>query len=119
MSVLLQLVSWPMFGIALLIFGFAPGAMLRLIVLLFPRDDPRRHELLGELHAVPRFERPFWVVEQFEVALFEGLAKRLRLVVRVAVALTLSMLVSERMVLWQFSGSTHAPGGRSKHRAPR
>jgi hypothetical protein len=32
-SLILQIVSWPMFGIALLIFGFAPGALLRLIVL--------------------------------------------------------------------------------------
>jgi hypothetical protein len=77
MTLLFQLVSWPMFGIALLVFGFAPGLLLRLIVLDFPRDDPRRDELLGELYAVPRFERPFWVVEQLEVALVEGLGQRL------------------------------------------
>ncbi len=77
MSLLLQFVSWPMFGIALLVFGFAPGVLLRLIVLALPKDDPRRHELLGELYAVPRFERPFWVVEQLEVALVEGLGGRL------------------------------------------
>jgi hypothetical protein len=77
MTLLFQLVSWPMFGIALVVFGFAPGALLRLIVLAFPRDDPRRDELLGELYAVPRFERPFWVVEQLEVALVEGLGQRL------------------------------------------
>ena len=40
MSVLFQLVSWPMFGIALLVFGFAPGAVLRLIVLAFPEMIP-------------------------------------------------------------------------------
>lgn len=61
------------FVAALIIFGFAPGAALRLIVLAFPRDDPRRRELLAELHAVKRVERPFWVVEQLEVAIFEGL----------------------------------------------
>jgi DNA-binding CsgD family transcriptional regulator len=72
-----QIVSWPALGIALLIFGFAPGAVLRLIVLAFPRDDPRRRELLGELYAVPRIERPFWVLEQLEVGLFEGLRGRL------------------------------------------
>jgi hypothetical protein len=72
-----DIVSWPMLALALLIFGFAPGVALRLIVLAFPRGDPRRHELLGELHAVPRFERPFWVVEQLELALFEGLGDRL------------------------------------------
>jgi uncharacterized protein YegJ (DUF2314 family) len=77
MSLLFNLVSWPMFGIALLIFGFAPSLLLRVIVLAFPRDDPRRDELLGELYAVPRFERPFWVAEQFEVALVEGAGQRL------------------------------------------
>jgi hypothetical protein len=69
---------WSVFGIALLVWGFAPGALLRLIVLAYRRDHPRRRELLGELHAVPRIERPFWVVEQLESALFEGLLARLR-----------------------------------------
>lgn len=77
MSPLFQLISWPTFGIALLVFGFAPGAALRVIVLAFPRSDPRRRELLAELYAVPRVERPFWVFEQLEVALFEGLCVRL------------------------------------------
>src|SRR5215831_11420635 len=65
-----------MFAIALFVFGFAPSTVLRLAVLLFPRDDPRRRELRGELYAVPRVERPFWVIEQLEVALFEGLRSR-------------------------------------------
>jgi DNA-binding transcriptional MerR regulator len=68
--------AWPTFGVALLIFGFAPGAALRLTVLAFSRDDPRRKELVAELYAVPRIERPFWVVEQLEVALLEGLPSR-------------------------------------------
>lgn len=67
------ILSWPSFLIALLVFGFAPGAVLRLVVLSFHREDPRRRELLAELHAVPRIERPFWVFEQIEVALFEGI----------------------------------------------
>jgi hypothetical protein len=71
------LLSWPAFLLALLVFGFAPGALLRLIVLAFPRDDPRRAELRAELHAVPRIERPFWVLEQLEVAIFEGLGGRI------------------------------------------
>ena len=62
------------FGV--LAFGFAPGAVLRIIVLAFERDDPRRSELVGELRAVPRWERPFWVSEMLEVALFEGLWER-------------------------------------------
>jgi hypothetical protein len=75
-SLVSQVISWPTLAIALLVFGFAPGAVLRLIVLAFPRDDPRRRELLGELYAVPRIERPFWVMEQLEVGLFEGLRHR-------------------------------------------
>ncbi len=71
------ILSWPSFLIALLVFGFAPGAVLRLVVLSFHREDPRRRELLAELHAVPRIERPFWVFEQIEVALFEGIGGRL------------------------------------------
>jgi hypothetical protein len=70
------IVSWRAFLVALVVFGFAPGALLRLIVLAFHRDDPRRNELLAELHRVPRLERPFWVFEQLEVALFEGVWER-------------------------------------------
>jgi hypothetical protein len=71
--VLIALKAWPAFLLALLVFGFAPGAVLRLVVRAFQPDDPRRSELLAELHAVPRLERPFWVLEQLEVALFEGI----------------------------------------------
>jgi DNA-binding transcriptional MerR regulator len=76
-SLIFQIISWPTLAIALLVFGFAPGAVLRLIVLAFPRDDPRRRELLGDLYAVPRIERPFWVIEKLELAIFEGLRGRL------------------------------------------
>lgn len=71
------ILSWQSFLVALVVFGFAPRAALRVIVLAFPRDDPRRHELLAEVHAVPRLERPVWVFEQLEVALFEGLGDRI------------------------------------------
>lgn len=72
------IVSWETFLISLLVFGFAPGAVLRLIVLAFRRDDPRRSEMLAELYRVPRLERLYWVFEQLEVALFEGLGERIR-----------------------------------------
>jgi DivIVA protein len=71
-------IGWPAVLMALLIFGFASGAVLRVIVLAFERDDPRRRELLGELYHVPRVERPFWVAEKLELALGEGLGGRLR-----------------------------------------
>lgn len=76
-SLLTHVIAWPTMLVSLLIFGFAPGAVLRVIVLAYRRDDPRRTELRGELFNVPRIERPFWVFEQLENALFEGLAGRL------------------------------------------
>jgi len=75
-------IGCPTILMALLVFGFAPGAVLRLIVLAFPRDDPRRNELISELYHVPRAERPFWVAEKLELALTEGLGGRLRKEVR-------------------------------------
>ncbi len=62
---------------AALLFGLLPGTALRGILLLFPHDDPRRKELQAELYAVPWWERPLWVAEQLEVAIFEGLGARI------------------------------------------
>jgi hypothetical protein len=59
--------------VALAVYGFLPGLVLRIILLVFSRNDPRRAEILADLRAVPRWERPFWVLEQVEVAFFEGL----------------------------------------------
>jgi hypothetical protein len=75
MAVSLQ--AWPLFLLALLVYGFAPGLLLRLIVRAFHPEDPRREELLAEIHGVPRLERPFWVFEQLEVAISEGLWGRI------------------------------------------
>lgn len=76
-ALIFHIIAWPTFAMALLVFGFAPGAALRLIVLAYKRDNPRRRELAAELHNVPRIERPFWVAEQLELAIFEGLLGRL------------------------------------------
>ncbi len=59
------------FGLSLFVFGFAPGMVLALIVKLIP-DEERRDELQAELYEVPRWERPYWVAQQFEVALRLG-----------------------------------------------
>lgn len=64
-------------AVVLVAFGFAPGLVLRLIVLAFHPEDPRRYELRAELYAVPRWERPLWVTEQIEIAISEGLWGRL------------------------------------------
>jgi len=76
-AVLSHVISWPTLIIALLVFGFAPGALLRIIVLAYPRNDSRRRELRGELSNVPRLERLLWVAEQMELAVFEGLGGRI------------------------------------------
>ena len=76
-AVIFHVISWPTLGCALLVYGFAPGALMRLIVLLYPRGHPRRGELISELYAYPRIKRPFWVAEQLETALFEGSRARI------------------------------------------
>jgi hypothetical protein len=60
----------------------APRLVLRLLLLAYPKNDPRRDELMAELRAIPRIERPFWVAEQTELALAEGLPRRLRELVK-------------------------------------
>jgi hypothetical protein len=77
MNELLEAVTspWSLLWVVV-VFGFAPGFCLRMIVRAYPRSDPRRKELIAELYAVPRTERLLWVAEQLEVALFEGLAHR-------------------------------------------
>jgi diguanylate cyclase (GGDEF)-like protein len=108
MAELLEAVAfWPSLVLVVVVFGFAPGFCLRLIVLAYPRSDPRREELIAELYAVPRIQRPLWVAQQLEVALFEGLGQRVsaairRLIGRPPVPLayhdTLTGLVNKAMV---------------------
>ena len=74
--------SWPSLLLVVVVFGFAPGFCLRLLVLAYPRSDPRRTELIAELYTVPRIHRPLWVAEQLETALFEGLPHRFSAVLR-------------------------------------
>jgi hypothetical protein len=74
--------SVPTLLLVTLMFGFAPGFCLRLFVLAYPREDPRRTELVAELYKVPRIQRPLWVAEQLETVLFEGLPHRLAAVLR-------------------------------------
>lgn len=80
-EILAGLTSWQALVIGLLVFGLAPGILLRAIVLLYRSDDPARREVLAELRAVPRWERPFWVAEQLEAALFEGFVARVRIAI--------------------------------------
>lgn len=75
-------VSWPSLVSVIVVFGFAPKFCLRLMVLAYPRSDPRRSELIAELEVVPRIERPLWVAEQLEVALSEGIGHRVSAAIR-------------------------------------
>lgn len=68
--------AWHYFFGVLLVYGFFPGLAARLISLCFSKGDPRRQELIAEVYAVPRWERPIWVAEQFERALCEGVWER-------------------------------------------
>jgi hypothetical protein len=76
-ELLAAIASWQSLLVVVVVFGLVPGLCLRLIVLGYPRSDPRRAELIAELYAVPRIQRPLWVAEQLEVALFEGLGHRI------------------------------------------
>lgn len=71
-----MLASWQTLGLLLLVWGFAPRQVLRLILLAYHPSDERRREILAESYTVARVERPFWVCEQIEVALVEGLGER-------------------------------------------
>jgi hypothetical protein len=78
MTELLKVIASPWdWLLVVALFGFVPGFCLRLIVLAYPRKDPRRAELIAQLYTVPRIQRPLWVAEQLETALFEGLPHRL------------------------------------------
>jgi hypothetical protein len=59
-------------------FGFAPGAAARLIARMFPKEDPRRAEVVAEVYTIPRWDRPFWILEQLERSIFEAIPARLR-----------------------------------------
>jgi Zn-dependent protease with chaperone function len=81
-ELLATVTSWRSLLLVVVVFGFAPGFFLRLIVRAYPRGTPRRDELIAELYTVPRIQRPLWVAEQLEVALFEGLGQRISTTIR-------------------------------------
>lgn len=64
--------------IGLLVLSLLPGLVLRVLVRLYPPDDPRRAELIAELHAVPPGHQAAWVAQQIETALLDGLPSRVR-----------------------------------------
>lgn len=91
--------SWQTLLLVVTAFGFTPGFVLRSIVRIYPKDDPRRTELLAELYSLKRLERPFFVAEQIETVLFEGLPKRIELTYR-AVSKKLRHRSTEGQASW-------------------
>lgn len=65
-------------GLLALTFAAAPGVLLHLGVLLFPKKDERRKQFTADLYDVPYLKRPFWVAGTIIRCLFEGLPKRVR-----------------------------------------
>lgn len=77
MAEIIEAIGVPrLFLVALIVFAFLPGLTLRFVVRLYPKGHPRRKELLGELYARPYWERPFFVAQQFETAICEGVPSR-------------------------------------------
>lgn len=81
MTELIEIIaSWRSLLLVLVVFGFAPGFVLRLLVRIYPKDDPRRTELISELYMLGRAERLLFVAEQLETVLFEGAPHRVKAV---------------------------------------
>ena len=64
-------------GLLALAFAFAPGVLLHLGVLLYPKGDECRAQFTADLYDVPFVERPFWVAGTLVRCLFEGLPRRI------------------------------------------
>jgi hypothetical protein len=63
MDLLTAHLAWKSICVVLLVFGFAPGAVIRILAKCWPPGHPRRAELHAELRAIDYWKRPIWVVE--------------------------------------------------------
>ncbi|WP_344923597.1 hypothetical protein [Saccharopolyspora gregorii] len=70
--------SWQSLVTILIVFGLAPGILLRLILLVYPKGDPRRIEHLASLYKMSWWERPLFVASQLEGAVSDGLPLRFK-----------------------------------------
>lgn len=73
-----SIASWRSFIFVIFGFGFAPGFILRILVKIYPKEDPRRRELIAELYGVKHVERPLFVAQQVETVMLEGLPLRVK-----------------------------------------
>lgn len=79
MSINLALLDWRILAVILVLFGLAPGIVLRQVVRLYPKGHPRRAELMAELYVRPYVERPLYVAQSLETSFTEGIPARRRL----------------------------------------
>ncbi len=68
---------WPAILGAVMLFSVAPQLLFELVLLLYPKDHPRRAEHRAELCRAPRHQRPFWVAETAVAVLFEAVPMRM------------------------------------------
>lgn len=73
-----DLLSWKIWLVFLLAFGFSPRLVLRIVIRLWPKEDARRQETIAALDHIPYSKRLLFVVEQLEAALVDGLGERWR-----------------------------------------
>jgi hypothetical protein len=62
--------------VAIGVFSIAPQVVLRLLVLSYPKQHPRRKELVGELAIVELWKKPFFVGELLVAVPCEGIPIR-------------------------------------------
>jgi hypothetical protein len=104
---------WPLLVIVVVCWGIAPTLIVRLASMLYPREDPRRQEMVAEMHAVPRRERPLWALEEATRAIWDGVPERIRIFrggVRTgAFVIASSSLVAPAFMRGKFDDDAHDP----------
>jgi hypothetical protein len=58
------------------IFGLTPGFANRVLARAYPKEDPRRAEMIAELYSIPWVERWNWVFQNIERVIHEALPAR-------------------------------------------
>jgi hypothetical protein len=104
--------SWTVLAV-LLVLGVAPEFVVRLLVLCYPKEDPRRQEHLAEMRHIDglgrALQRWYWMANLIPLAMCEGLparrAARRRNSEKIIGPIRLSVRSSDGTV-WEVEGST-------------
>ena len=88
----------PALGSIAAVIMLCPQFIVRQYVRLYPKDDPRRRELVAEVYAVPTRDRLSWVIDQLLLAGIEG--PRLRRQLRLTRQLNKRLRLRLRLRLW-------------------